>query len=88
MENNNENNREQEEFSNVESSYNSVSTVMFEKEKIDINTYLEADKDDFFVTATNIYVAIMRVFNWIMRHTYLIVVVFIAILFFLQLGNK
>lgn len=65
-----------------------INTVpIFEKEKIDVEKYLETNENNFFISASNIYPTVMRLFNWIMRHAYLIVVVYIAILFFIKLGS-
>lgn len=58
----------------------------FDKEKIDIDDYLK-ENNNFFVSASNIYPSVMRVMNWIMRHTYLIVVIYIGILFIVKFLN-
>lgn len=60
----------------------------FEKEKIDIDNYLESNNNNFFVSASNIYPSVMKVVNWIMRHTYVIVVIYIGVLFFIKFVNQ
>ena len=64
------------------------SGLKFEKEKLNIDDYLESNNtDNFFVSVSNLCMVFMGLINWIMRHTYLIVVAYITILFFIKLGN-
>lgn len=63
------------------------SNLRFEKKQVNIDDCLKSNNSNFFVSASNVYTVFMRFMHWIMRHTYLIVVIYIAILFFIKLEN-
>lgn len=72
---------------NLDDDFKEFSNLKFEKKQVNIDDCLKTNESNFFVSASSIYTIFMRFMHWIMRHTYLIVVVYIAILFFIKLEN-